>query len=187
MAVAWDPEAHRAQRRFRGLARSTGRLRGTRYEGSVDELVAALDALDVRLAREPVENGAPSRRFLGIIATVGSPWLDVLDGGGEEVVTDGLAQALSRVGARVLRYDYDFDRGRLAHRLFVGGELAERYEAGPDGDRAAAISAIEERYHEWRMRDWGIDVDSLLACRLPVPAQLVVAAWLLDLEPRGTT
>jgi hypothetical protein len=186
MPLAWDPEVHRAQRRFRGLAVTTGHLRGTRVEGSVDEFVAALDALDVRPAREPVENGAPSKRFLGIVATLGSPWLDVLDGGGgEEIVTDGMAAALSRLGVRVLRYDYAFDAGRLSHRLFVDGEVAERLDVGPDDDLGTALGELDERYETWRMRDWGIDVEAMLACRLPVPAQLVVEAWLLDMEAEG--
>ncbi len=192
----------REARRFHGIFRAGGSRSGARLEGSADASAAAFRSLGFRATHEPIESGPPGPRYLGVLRTLGSPWVEVSEPAGLGLLTDGLLGQLSAALARrTFLFRYAFERGEFRHRLFDRGEPVEALDAPAAAPAAAAafrsdrpgvpsieaVSAdipgyLDSLFRALRMRDWGIGVGELARIDIPFPPTLIVESYFLKIE-----
>ncbi len=179
----------REARRFLGVAVRRPEVRGLRLRGAVDDLVEGLErvrgpeGLGWDVMHGPIENGPPGSVYFGTIRTSGSPWLDVFEPDDMGLLSDDLAADLSRAcDTAVLCFNYRFEGGRLCHRLYEHGEHRDDLDLAADEE---ALVRLNGCYRRWRMRDWGITLDDLIARSMPFAPSAIVEAFFLRLECRA--
>ena len=187
-------------RRFFGVLQPSGLHCGIRIEGCVDELLMHLRALGREAEVAPIEDGAPTARYIGVLRTLGSPWVELLQPPLASWVDDELLREVSaRTGRRALAYEYDFDAGTWRHRLFHGGRTVEMLNVGRDGDGASCFASerepppdpvslqrdpaayVQAFFQTLRLRDWGVSLDQLGRGDLPFPPTVIVESFFMRL------
>jgi hypothetical protein len=189
--------AFREARSFHGIFRPVGLREGVRIEGTADETSAALRDIGFDVIYEPVESGPPGDRYLGVLRTLGSPWVEVTEPVGLTMMSDGLLQDLSRrMGRRTFQFRYAFDQQQFRHRLFANGQDLEELEtplsgqAGslafrsdrPGGPSRSEVAAdlpnyLQCLFRALKMRDWGLGVAELASLTIPFPPTLLVECY----------
>ena len=186
-------------RKFHGFLRTAGLREGARIEGTVDEICATLGAIGLHVVCEPVEDGPPGTDYLGVLRTLGSPWLEVTEPPGQGILTRDLLQEISRrMGRLTFLFQYAFDQQRLRHRLYANGEPIEELDASAPGQNGAVVfrstrtsspssadvaadvpAYIRLLFRTLRMRDWGVGVAELASLTVPFPPPLIVECYFL--------
>jgi hypothetical protein len=169
-----------AARRFTGLFGDRERRQGLRFEGPIDALAIGMGGAGAPVTCEPLENGLPDERSVGVFRTWGSPWTDALELHPGVILNTNLARSLS-AEHRVIVYDYDLKDRRFRHEVFAQGRCVEEWhdEGTPDGE---GERYLENRLRALKMRDWGVDLGDLRALRMPFVPALMMEAYFMKFD-----